>query len=286
MAHTPKYTPIELDGATVAITGAARGIGRATAEAFLNSGANVVIGDRDIAVAEETAADLGSRCRAVALDVGSRSDFDAFAAAAEDTFGSVDILINNAGIMPLGLFIDESDKLTAAQIAVNLWGPINGMRTVLPRMIPARRGHIVNVASLAGKTPTPGAATYSATKHAVVGLSLTVRDEVAQHGVSVSVVCPSLVNTELGSGLPIPASVTVEPSTIAAEILDTVRTRRAQTVIPRWLGAAVDAANLMPSGLQERARKMVNANDVGARANNDPARESYLRRIDNQVGGS
>ncbi|GAA2411208.1 SDR family oxidoreductase [Mycolicibacterium llatzerense] len=286
MARTPKYPSIQLQGATVAITGAARGIGRATAEAFLAAGANVVIGDRDIAIAEETATALGSRCRAVALDVGSRSDFDAFIRATEDAFGPIDVLVNNAGIMPLGLFVDESDKLTAAQINVNLWGPINGMRSVLPQMITAKRGHVVNVASLAGKTPTPGAATYSATKHAVVGLSLTVRDEVAAHGVSVSVVCPSLVNTELGSGLPIPASVSLEPSAIAAEIVATVRTRRAQTVIPRWLGAAVDTANLLPSGIQERARKLVKANEVGATANSDPARESYLRRIDEQVTGS
>lgn len=286
MARTPKYPSIELNGATVAITGAARGIGRATAAAFLAAGASVVIGDRDITVAEQTATALGSRCRAVALDVASRSDFEAFADAAEEAFGPIEVLVNNAGIMPLGLFIDESDKLTTAQINVNLWGPINGMRTVLPRMIAAQRGHVVNVASLAGKTATPGAAIYSATKHAVVGLSLTVRDEVAPHGVSVSVVCPSLVNTELGSGLPIPASVTVEPSTIAAEIVASIRTRRAETVIPRWLGTAVDAANLMPSGVQERARKLVNANDVGAKANNDPARESYLRRIDEQVAGS
>jgi short-subunit dehydrogenase len=283
MSPSPKYPSITLTGATVAITGAARGIGRATAEAFLKAGANVVIGDRDIDIAEKTAIELGPHCLAVALDVSSRRDFDAFLDATKAAFGPVEVLINNAGIMPLGLFVDESDKLTAAQINVNLWGPINGMRAALPSMIAAKRGHIVNVASLAGKTPTPGAATYSATKHAVVGLSLTVRDEVAAHGVSVSVVCPSLVNTELGSGLPIPASVSLEPSAIAKEIVATVGSRRAQAVIPRWLGAAVDTANLLPSGIQERARKLVKANDVGAKANSDPARESYLRRIEDQV---
>ncbi|AHH18353.1 putative oxidoreductase, SDR family [Nocardia nova SH22a] len=282
--HT-RYPAIDLSGATVAITGGARGIGLATARSFAARGARVAIGDLDGDLAEQSAAEIGSRCWAFGLDVGSAESFAAFVADAESSGGPIDILVNNAGIMPLAGFLEESDQVSRTQIDVNLWGPIHGMRAVLPGMIERGRGHIVNLASLAGKTPTPGAAVYSATKHAVVGLSSAVREETAEQGISVSVILPSLVRTELGAGLAMPSMVTVSPETVADAIIDSVRTRRAATVVPRWLGSAVDIANVLPSGVQETARRKVGARGLAAAANTDPKRSDYLRRIAGQVNG-
>ncbi|MGY2032431.1 SDR family oxidoreductase [Nocardia gipuzkoensis] len=281
-----RYPAIDPAGATVAITGGARGIGLATAKAFAARGAYVAIGDLDRQAAEAAAEEVGPRCVAFGLDVGSAESFDRFVVATENSAGPVDILVNNAGIMPLAGFLEESDRVSATQIAVNLWGPLHGMRTVLPGMIGRGHGHIVNLASLAGKTATPGAAVYSATKHAVVGLSAAVRDEVAEHGISVSVILPSLVRTDLGSGLAMPSIVTVDPETVARAILASVRTRRAATVVPRWIGAAVDIANVLPASVQEAARRRVGANRLAASANADPSRANYRRRLDGQVSGA
>ena len=104
------------------------------------------------------------------LDVTSRASFAAFVDATEEQLGPLDVLVNNAGIMPLGRFVDEDDSTTQRMIDINLHGVIFGMKLALARMVPRDRGHIVNIASQAGKFGAPGGATYSATKHAVVGL--------------------------------------------------------------------------------------------------------------------
>ena len=286
MSVFPQYTRINIDGAVVAITGGARGIGRATAERFVAAGAAVAIGDLDLEVAQQTAEELGARCHAYKVDVGSRESFNAFIEAVTSDVGPVDILVNNAGIMPLGDFIDETPGVSATQIAVNLSGPINGMQAVLPAMVERGNGHVVNVASLAGRMPTPGAAVYSATKHAVVGLSLSVRDEVAPYGVSVTTVLPSLVRTDLGAGLDMPNVVTVDPEDIAKAVVDTVRTRRAEVIVPRWLGSAVNLTNTLPRSLQQAARTAAGGSRQAAGALNSAERTAYLKRVAGQVTDS
>src|SRR3954452_6016460 len=198
MAKQPRI----LVGQVAAITGAARGIGKATAQAFAREGMKVAIGDLDAELAEQTAAELGPNVAGVALDVTRRDSFEAFLDAAEERFGPVDGLVNNAGIMPVGRFLDEDEASAVRMVDINLHGVIHGMKVALPRMMARNRGHVVNIASQAGKYGAPGGATYSATKHAVIGLTEAVRGELHIEGsaVELTYVMPFVVNTELGVG--------------------------------------------------------------------------------------
>ena len=166
-----------LGGKVVAITGGARGIGKATATALVRKGCRVAIGDLDLELAEKTAAELGGGTVALPLDVTDRSSFAAFLDEAERQLGPLDAVINNAGIMPVTPFVEESEESVHRQIDINLHGVITGTQLAIERLRPRGTGYIVNLASQAGKAGIPGIATYSATKHAVVGLSEAVRTE-------------------------------------------------------------------------------------------------------------
>jgi NADP-dependent 3-hydroxy acid dehydrogenase YdfG len=196
---------IDLERAVVAITGAARGIGRVTAEEFARRGATVCLGDLDGAAVAVAASAIGSTAHPFRVDVRSRESFAEFVEAVARTAGPIDVLVNNAGVMAAGRFLEERAATTDTVLAVNLAGPMHGMRLVLPGMIDRGRGHIVNVASMLGKIEIPGLATYVASKHAVVGLTAAVRSELTGTGVTLTVVLPSVVNTELSSGIRIPA---------------------------------------------------------------------------------
>ena len=175
-----------LGGQVVAITGGARGIGRATAAALIAQGARVAIGDIEASLAERTAQELGVGTVGLPLDVTDRASFDAFLQEVETRLGPLDVLINNAGIMPIGPFVEESDATAKRMIDINLHGVIYGSKLALERFLPRGRGHLVNIASMAGKSGIPGGATYCATKHAVVGLSETLRAELRDTSIDVS----------------------------------------------------------------------------------------------------
>ncbi|HXA11901.1 MAG TPA: SDR family NAD(P)-dependent oxidoreductase, partial [Mycobacterium sp.] len=163
-----------ISGKTIAITGAARGIGHATAKALLLRGARVVIGDRDVNAlqAAVTALDRLGPVSGYPLDVTNRQSFSEFLDKARgDGGGRIDVLINNAGVMPVGPFLQQSEQAIRSAIEVNLYGVLNGCRLVLPEMVGRRGGHIVNIASMAGMTAVPGQVVYAGTKFAVVGLS-------------------------------------------------------------------------------------------------------------------
>ena len=164
----------------------------------------VAIGDVDLdAAPPDRRRSSGASTVALPLDVTDRDSFAAFLDGAEEQLGPLDVLVNNAGIMQIGRFIDEDDLTARRMVDINLHGVILGMKLALERMIPRDRGHIVNISSQAGKFGAPGGATYSATKHAVVGLTEAVRGELRLMGahIDLSYVMPFVVNTELGSGL-------------------------------------------------------------------------------------
>ncbi|MGV9301673.1 SDR family NAD(P)-dependent oxidoreductase, partial [Amycolatopsis sp. NPDC003676] len=146
---------------TIAITGGARGIGRAIAAELATRGCSVVIGDIDLDTAADTAAAVGL-AGAFALDVTDPASFERFLGSAEKVVGPLDVLINNAGVMPVGPFVEESDDITRRILDINVYGVIAGTKLALPQMLSRGRGHIVNISSLAGENPTPGMATYCA----------------------------------------------------------------------------------------------------------------------------
>ena len=252
-----------LSGQVVAITGGARGIGRATASALIAQGAKVAIGDIDTQLAERTATELGAGTVGLPLDVTERSSFERFLTEVETRLGPIDVLINNAGIMPIGPFHEESDATAKRMIDINLHGVIFGSKLALERFLPRRRGHLVNIASAAGKAGYPGGATYCATKHAVVGLSEAIRAEVRGTDIRVSVVMPVVVNTELGSGLPTTRGFSAqEPSDVADAIVEALQTDRFEVFVPSSIRGMVRLNALMPRRAMEALGRMMKADQV------------------------
>jgi NADP-dependent 3-hydroxy acid dehydrogenase YdfG len=249
---------IALDGAVACVTGGARGIGRATSAELAARGATVWIGDLDLDEAERAAGEIEGAVRAAELDVTERASFADLVYRAEREDGPLDLLVNNAGIMPLGPFLQADQETTARTIAINLEGVINGMQLALPGMVERRRGHVANVASMMAKLPVPGAAVYTATKHAVLGLTDTVRYEIDSSGVTLSTILPTIVRTELISGVSLPRiAPAVEPDEVARAIADSAHNGRHEVHVPRWLGAydVVEAA--LPSPLMGVARRLL-----------------------------
>jgi NAD(P)-dependent dehydrogenase (short-subunit alcohol dehydrogenase family) len=266
-----------LNGNVVAITGGARGIGKATATALIGKGCRVAIGDLDLELAEQTAAGLGGGTIALPLDVTTRASFTGFLDEAERQLGPVDVVINNAGIMPVTALVDESDDSIRRQLDINVYGLIVGTQLAIERMRPRGSGHIVNLASQAGKTPLPGIATYSGTKHAVVGISEAVRAELRDSGIEVHCVMPTLVNTELTAGLGQRLIRPVEAEDVAGAIVEALEVGRFDVFVPKhnavmtWLGA------VLPRPVGEAIARLMKADRLMFEVDHG-ARRSYEQR--------
>jgi NAD(P)-dependent dehydrogenase (short-subunit alcohol dehydrogenase family) len=283
MAKQPRI----LAGETAAITGGARGIGRATAEALLGVGMRVAIGDVDLATARKTASELGPSVVALPLDVTDRESFAAFLDQAEEQLGPLDVLVNNAGIMQIGRFIDEDDLTARRMVDINLHGVILGTKLALERMLPRGRGHIVNVASQAGKFGSPGGATYSATKHAVVGLTEAVRGEMRLMGadIQLSYVMPYVVKTELGSGLGQARGLSdLEPSEVADAIVDALRFGTVEVWVPKRSRRTNQMVTLLPRRVSEAVGHAMKADRVLADADSGLRRGYELRASHSEPG--
>jgi NAD(P)-dependent dehydrogenase (short-subunit alcohol dehydrogenase family) len=268
-----------LNGKVVAITGGARGIGKATALALVGKGCRVAIGDLDAGLAEAAASELGGGSVGLALDVSDRGSFARFLDEAERQLGPLDVVINNAGLMPVTPFVEESDASIKRQLDVNLYGVIVGTQLAIERMRPRGRGHVVNVASSAGKAGVPGIATYSATKHAVVGLTEAVRAEHVDDGIEFSYVMPITVNTQLIEGLQDQRGVKrVEPEDVAAEIVDALETAKVDVYVPKQLRASVMVGGVLPRKAREAVGRFMGIDKVMTEV--DPrARQAYEERV-------
>jgi NADP-dependent 3-hydroxy acid dehydrogenase YdfG len=196
-----------IEGKVIVITGASSGLGEAAARLLSTEGAIVVLGarrsDRIQSLADELIA-LGGKAFALATDVTEFVQVKRLVDAAVQTYGRIDVMINNAGVMPQSLFenlkIDEWDMM----IDVNIKGVLYGIAAALPYMKQQKFGHIINVSSVAGHKVGPGSGVYAATKHAVLALSEGLRQEVKPHNMRTTVISPGAVATELPNTITVP----------------------------------------------------------------------------------
>ena len=268
----------QISGMSIIVTGGARGIGRATVERFARRGASVAIGDLDPELAAEVADSFGDRVVAAKLDVTDPASWQSFLDEVGH-LGPWDVLVNNAGIMPLGPVLKEPDSLTRAIFNVNVFGPINGVKAVTPGMVERGRGHVVNVASAVGRLAVPDGASYSASKFAVVGFSEAIRQEFEPLGVDVSLILPTVVQTELASGVPAAKGMKpVSADDVAAAIEKVVRKPKAEVWVPNWVQGPTKFTQALPRKVQEALAKTNDAASVLSNA--DPvARAAYEERV-------
>jgi NAD(P)-dependent dehydrogenase (short-subunit alcohol dehydrogenase family) len=256
-------TPRSLTGKVAVVTGGARGIGQALARALAREGAIVAIGDLDGPGAEAAAAELGGRALGLPLDVTDRPAFAAFLDEVERRLGPLDILVNNAGIMPLTPLDAEEDASVTRQLEINLHAVIFGTQEAMRRMRPRDTGHIVNIASLAGRAAAPGLATYCATKHAVIGLSEAVRAELRGTGVEITCVMPGFASTELAAGVPDLRMVKrVTPEEIADATVAALKQPRFDVWVPRRLAVIIATAAILPRPVREWVSRAMNSQKV------------------------
>lgn len=261
----------DLAGKVVVITGAARGIGAATARAFIGQGAKVVIADVD-QQALATAAESIRPAMALPLDVSDRAAFDALLDRVEAEVGPVDILVNNAGIMPVARVNEIPRALADRVLDVNVRGVINGTRSALDRMLPRRRGLIINVSSAFGEMYSSYLADYVGSKHFVVGFTDATRMELHGSGVDMSVILPGQVQTDLSAGLFKARGLPLaRPEQIAAAIVQTARKPRRHVYVPWHFTPVVLAIRFLPKAVTEPmlrllgANKLINLDDAAVR---------------------
>ncbi|SFE96832.1 SDR family oxidoreductase [Alteribacillus iranensis] len=192
---------MNVQGKTAIITGASSGIGEATAFALANEGANVVLGarraDRLEALQKKIKEETKGEAIVVATDVTVREDVEKLAATAKERFGSIDLLINNAGVMLLSYLKNDHIDEWMQMVDVNVKGVLHGIHAILPGMIEQNSGHIINISSVAGHEVFPAGNVYSATKYAVRALTMGLEKELSKTGIRVTNVSPGPVRTEL-----------------------------------------------------------------------------------------
>ncbi len=271
-----------VQGRVVAITGGARGIGASTARLLAAKGAQVAIGDLDADLAEKTAAELG--VHGFGVDVTDARQFAKFLDEVTTGLGPIDVLINNAGIMPLRRVDEESEELTRRIIELNQLAVISGTREMVRRWKAAgRSGHIVNVSSAAGRVPIAGASTYVASKHAVSGFSnsLHIEFQADRVPIEVTAVHPAMVHTELAAGFSANKGVAkpVTPEQVAAGILSALERPRPDVYVPRSLGVAVRTGGLIPRRVGQWLNRVLGGERAALDAMASPERRSYDARI-------
>ncbi|HEY3194679.1 MAG TPA: SDR family NAD(P)-dependent oxidoreductase [Candidatus Dormibacteraeota bacterium] len=228
---------MRLKGAVVVITGASSGIGEATALAFAKKRSRLVLGARRLERLQEVAKrclESGSpEVTTRRIDVGRRAEARAFVAAALRDHERIDVLVNNAGLGWMGRLHEMPEEKIDELVATNLKGVIATTQAALPAMLGQRRGVIINVASVVGFRAAPYSSVYSATKHAVVGLSHALRGELSGTGVKVCVVYPGSTKTEFFNSTEAPIGPQYSPAWVARLIVRTARfPRRDAMVLP------------------------------------------------------
>ena len=258
------------------VTGASSGIGWETALAFAKAGATVVGAARRKDRLDQLAGAIersGGTALSVECDVSDREQVEALQRAVLEAFGRCDVLINNAGVPGGGPFTKLSVEQIERVVRVNYLGVLYCTKAFLPGMLEAGRGHIVNVASLAGRYAVPGSSVYSSTKHAVVAFSEALYYELASQGVQVTTVNPSFVRTESftsGDFDKLPKAVVLEAEQVAEAILYVVRKEKApEFSVPRWM-ASMQSVRVLAPPLYRAALRRMSRRGVSTRKLRDP----------------
>jgi short-subunit dehydrogenase len=232
---------MDLRGKVVVVTGASSGIGEATARRFAMAGSRVVLAARRLDRLEALSERLGAHggvALPVRCDVTEPTDVTELVRRTLDELGRCDVLVNNAGIPGGAPFLTASIDRIDRVVAVNVLGLLHVTKAFLPSMLERGHGHVVNVASLAGRFATPGSSVYGATKHAVVAFSESLYYELRPHGILVTSVNPGFTRTEGFPQADVPPRLVMTPDRVARVIVDVVRRDRAPEVsVPRSLGA-------------------------------------------------
>jgi NAD(P)-dependent dehydrogenase (short-subunit alcohol dehydrogenase family) len=272
-----QLTPIQ--GRVIAITGAARGIGLATARALKAEGARLAIGDIDGELAVSAAAGLGPEVLAAHLDVTDPGSYADFLALVEREVGPLDVLINNAGVMPIGPLLDEPYEIARRAVDINVLGMLTGMKLALPGMIARGHGHIVNVASVAGKSVVPGGLTYGASKAAIISLTEAARVEFAGTGVAFTCVMPSFTATDLIAGTKGTRLIpNVQPEQVGAAIANAVATQRCDVYVPPAVGVITRIQPLLGRRIRDAINHALRVDRTFLEIDHS-ARASYDKRI-------
>ncbi len=255
-------------GPVVAVTGAGRGIGAAIACEPANGGALVGLGDLDAQSATAAAGELGAGAMGHPLDVSDELSFRDFMRAVTAAFGPIDVLVDNAGVMWVGPFQAEPEASARRRMQVNLLGVIHGMKLAAEMMRPRRQGQIVTVTPAASKLHPRGEATYTATKHAVYGYCCAVEAELQGSGVTVSIVLPTVVDTELAAGTSHGLIRRPSSEDVASRVHRAMSSRRYDLYEPAPIGLLARLLAVLPSRWSILSRMVL----PHQRALADPAR--------------
>ena len=270
-------TSTAVTGRTVAITGAARGIGAAIAEELVRRGALVLLGDLDVTAVQQVASRLGEHAVAAPLDVTDDASYAAFLEVGDRAFGKpLDTLVNNAGVMWVGAFDEEPETAARRMMDVNFFGVVRGTRLVLQAMRARRKGHVVTVASAASYIAPAGEATYAATKHAVHGWVSAVREELRGSGVDLTLVMPVVVETELAAGTSPGGVPPLKPEQVAVAVADVLEKPRFEVFVPARVGLLTRAFAVLPQRGRDVMTDRLVPNQVTA--TDRAARAAYEQR--------
>ena len=225
---------------TALITGGSSGIGLAVARALREDGYELTLASRRAEKVEPAAAELGAL--AVAADVQREEDCERLVAAHRDRYGGLDVLVNSAGIGIGGTVESLQPKHFDLQVNVNLRGLFLVTRLCIP-MLRESRGHVINLASIAGTVPTPGLATYGATKAAVIDLTRSLNLELEEDGVRATALCPAFVDTPMAEWSGVPGEQMIQPED-CAELVRTVLRLSPYARVPQIVVERLGAGNL------------------------------------------
>lgn len=254
---------VDLRGMIVAITGGARGIGLEIARACASAGMTVRIADLDADAVRDAIAELGCGASGRVLDVRNAREFAEFLDSTESELGALDMLVNNAGVLRMGPFVNAQPDDIRLQLDVNLAAVITGTQFALQRFVARGSGHIINMASSSSMVATANGAVYSASKYGVLGFTRAVRGELRGSNVRITAVLPGVIRTrmtrEFGSAF---SMRTIEPAEVGRAVVRALRKGTAEVFVPREVAFQGLLFTILPARLSDWLKHLTRADKV------------------------